>query len=1104
MKSKVLIGIALAFMLPAFAVAADTGVQPFLRMPHLHGDRIVFSSEGDLWVGSIQSRTAERLTTHPGEETAAFFSPDGASLAFTADYDGATEVYVMPVTGGAPRRLTYDGHVRTVGWSPDGSLVYYRSSNRNPEVGVDRLWRVPAAGGVPELLPISRVSFASLADDGRRLAFVPVSGEWQHWKRYRGGMADDIWLTDLDTHTYRKLTDFPGVDTSPVWVGDQLYFVSERDGMANLYRYDPASGQVTPATRFTDYDVRYPSSDGRRVVFEHGAGLSLFDPKTSQTEELRFNMNSDRIHARPHRVPAERSLNSVALGPTGRRVLFETRGQLVSVPADSGDTRLIAPDPQSRAQLPAWSPDGKSVAFVSDRSGEEQIWIAPSSGPGEPRQLTRDRQGPLCKIVWSPDGRRLAVSDREARILLVDVATGETTVADQSDRAGSYDYINTSYRFSPDGKWLTFWRVEPTWNQVVYLYNIAQKTKVAVSNPETTSGSPCFDPDGKYLYFLTDRTFNPLYGWANRYYTYDRLTNVSLVPLAADTPSPFLLKAVDEGTPVESKDATADSTKKKEDKNRKADRDKPLPVVKVDTDGIEARVESVPVPADRYVKLEAIEGRLLLMTYEDFPPEGWTPPDAATNQLRFFDLQKKTVTVLKDRLTDFEVSADRRKLLLRSRKEFTVVDATAKEVEKDAVKVPLSGVMVSVEPEAEWRQMFHEAWRIGRDFFYDPNMHGVDWEAVRRKYELLVPGMADRSDLNRIIGEMIGELNAGHAYIGGGDLPGAPRVPMGYLGADFAPAPAGDGAPAAFRVTKIYPGDGFDFSARSPLLTAGVNVKVGDYILAVNGRPVRGDADLQEFLAGTAGQITALTVNNRPSLDKAREVRIRPLAGEDQTRYYDWVEGRRAYLRAHGGENLAYIHIPDMVTGGLREFAKHYYASLDKDGLIFDVRNNGGGSISSLLLLQMSQKPYRWFKPRYGASWTRQDWGYLGPSVALVNEFSGSNAEEFCDGFQALKLGPVIGVRSWGGEVGSGGGYPLLDGGKIFIPNYGEWAPDGRWIVEGKGVDPDQTVENSPDAVAGGSDPQLDAAIAYLKDKLSREPLRRPEPPPFPNKAPRP
>ena len=1082
--------------LTAASAAQAEPLPQFLRRPDIHGDQVVFTSEGDLWLGTISTRIAMRITSAEGVEGPARFSPDGRLLAFTAHYDGGTDVYVMDAGGGMPRRLTWDPTGATVlGWTPDGASVLFRS-NRNSGTRRNRLWSVPAGGGSARLLPVPYAEFASMSRDGHRIAYVPVSAEWQHWKRYRGGNADDVWLADTAAHTFRRLTTDPGVDTEPVWVGDAIYFVSERDGHANLYRLDLSSGAATPATTYTDYDIRYPGTDGSRVVFEHGDGLALYDPATGRSEELRLNLHSDRIHARERRVPALKNLVGVVIGPTGKRLLVSARGQILSAPVEHGDVRTVAVQPGSRCQYPSWSADGKQVAFVSDRSGEEEVWVMPSSG-GEARQVTRDHKGPLGPLVWSPDGKHIATSDHEMRILLVDVAGGAIRVVDQADRGGSYDLLNDSYRFSPDGQWLAYASPMSNWNWAIHLYDIAGRRNVPVTSAEMNSTAPAFDSTGKYLYFLSDRAFDPRVVNANRYFSYDKFTKISLVTLAADGTSPFLTPNDQEGAPPDStsKDAKG-RPKPTAGKKVGASKAGAGPArVRVDLPGLSDRIAEVPVPGDRYVRVEPVEGRLLLETLENPTSTG---PFEAARQLRAFDIKKKEVKVLVKSLTDFQVSADRKKLLLQNGKEFTVVDAGVDEVAEGKGKVETDAWTLLADPAAEWRQIFAETWRIARDFFYDPAMHGVDWPAVRTKYEAMLPAVADRSDLSFVLGEMVAELNCGHAYIGGGDQPAAPVVPMGFLGADLEPAP---GPTPAFRVTKIYPGDGFDLDARSPLLTPGIDVKVGDYILAVAGQPVRADQDLQALLAGTADRMTALTVNSRPSLSGAREVLIKPMASERATRRYDWEASRLEYVRANGGPNLGYIHIPDMFEGGLREFGKHYYSNLDKDGMVFDVRFNGGGLIDAMLLLQIASKPYSYFKPRYGASWTRQDWAFAGHSVALVNDQSYSDAEEFCDAFQRLKLGPVVGVRSWGGEVGSGNGYAMLDGGTVYIPNYGEWVPEGKWVIEGTGATPDLEVEEDPAALMAGRDPQLDKAIEYLKQKLTAEPVVHPTPPPFPNKA---
>lgn len=1090
------------------ADAADAGARQFLRRPDLHGDRLVFTSEGDLWLGSIAAGTAVRITSDEGSEGPGYFSPDGTRLAFGAQYDGGVDVYVMDVDGGVPERLTWSpSGVTVLGWTPDGSGIVFRTwsadSYRN------RLFTVPAAGGNPTPLPVPYGEFASIADDGR-IAYVPVSAEWQHWKRYRGGLADDLWLTDPTVGSFERLTDHAGIDTEPVWVGGTIYFVSEREGLANLYRLDPATKAVTAATTYTDYDVRYPGTDGTRVVYEHGDGLALFDPGSGTITELDLDLHSDRIHARPRRVSALANLFGTDLGPTGKRILVSARGQVLSAPVGHGDVRTVAAEPGARCQYPAWAPDGEQFAYVSDETGEEQVFVAdafPEGPDAAPRQLTRDHVGPLGPIVWSPDGTKLLTSDRELRILLVDVKSGAVTTVAQQDRGGSYDVVLDSYTFSPDGKWIAFAFLEPNWNATVRLYEIATGTTTLVTSAGMSSYAPAFDPEGKYLFFLSDREFAPRYVSGNRYFTFGDMTKVSFVTLAKATKSPLLTENEREGADAtkEDEDGGEDGDGKgKDGAAKKGKSGSPvLPKMTVEVDGLAERIVDVPVPAARYTRVEPIEGRILLETYEtEYEDEGGE--EQGTRKLAFLLLEppkpgkEPEAKVLVPRLTGFDLSFDRTKLFVRQGTQFKVLEAAADEVQEEAPAVETGAWTLEVDPVAEWRQMFVETWRITRDFFYDPAMHGVDWAAVRAKYEPMLAAVAVRSDLTFIQGEMVGELNCGHAYVGGGDQTHAPHVPLGYLGADFEPVP---GPVPAYRITRILPGDGFDLAARSPLLTPGVDVAVGDHILAVSGVPVRTDRDLRALLAGTANRTIALTVNRAPSWDGAREVLITPLASEWKARYYAWVAGRREYLRTHGGENLGYVHIPDMSTDGFQEFGKHYYANLTKDGMVYDVRFNGGGYINAMLLLQMASPQYSFFKPRYGASWSRQDWAFPGHSVALCNDQSGSNAEEFSDAFQRLGLGPLIGTRSWGGEVGSGGGYTLVDGGWVYTPNYAAWIPEGEWIIEGIGAQPDMVVEDDPKALMEGRDPQLDAAIAYLRRKLTEEPIARPGPPPFPDKS---
>jgi tricorn protease len=1056
-----------ATLRPAFGQSA------FLRRPDIHGDRVVFTAEGDLWLGSVTDGSAMRLTSHPGLERSAHFSPDGSQIAFTAQYDGGVDVYVMPVTGGEPTRLTYDpAGALVLGWTPDGQNVLFRSRRDNPE-RANRLFLVPVRGGQPKLLPVPQGELASFNSDGKRLAYVPVSAEWQHWFHYRGGEADKIWLTDISTKTFKQLTHFAGVDTTPVWFGNQIYFISERDGIANLFKLDPNSEKVTAATHYADYECRYPATDGKRIVYQHGAGIAVYDPANGQSHDLAFKLDTDRLHARDRRLPLAPQVVDATIGPTGKRLLVEARGQILSVPVENGASRVQDSLPGTRSQHPAWSADGKQVAFISDRSGEEELWIEPSYGPGEPRQLTRDHKGPLNDPVWSPDGKWIAVSDLEMRLLLVDASTGEVTQVEQADRDGSYNETFGTYCFSPDSKLIAYSSMMPTWSRAIFLYDIASKRKIQITTAEMNSTAPAFDSTGKYLLFASDRDIKPLADGISNYFSYPDPTKISMVTLSADTPSPFILSNEEEGV-------TAKPEAKAGAKAGPAD-----------LDGIAERIIDIPMAPDHYAKLAMVDNRIIALAQSGDP--------GGTSTLVAFDIKSKSTTTLAAGVSGFEVSADNKKLLIHAGAGYQVVDAMTGPVTPASGRVDLSNQTVEIHPVKEWTQIFNETWRLARDLFYDPGMHGLNWPAIKQKYEAQLPAVGDRSDLNQILGDMIAELNIGHAYVNGGDTGEVIRpVPMGFLGADLEPVPGS----AAYKIVKIFPSDGFDLDARSPLLAPGLNVHVGDYIVAIGGHPVSTDQDIHALLVGTANQTLSISVNTKPSQDGARQIFIKPMATEVKARYFDWAAGRADYVAKHGGANLGYVHIPDMSDGGLTEWAKHYPAQcLLKDGIVFDVRNNGGGYVSGYFLGQMVEKPFAWSKPRYGASWTRWNTGTVGYEVTLCNEESGSDAEAFADGFQRLKLGPVVGMPTWGGEVGSGNGYRLLDGGVLNIPNYGMYSPDGKWVIEGTGAEPDIVVPEDPVAVMAGRDPQLDRAIAYLKAEIAKRPIYHPNPPPFPVKS---
>ncbi len=1076
-------------LLAAFASARTS----FQTKPDIHGDMVVFTAEGDLWLGSIGARSARRITSDPGTETNARFSPDGKWIAFSAQYNGGLDVYKMPVEGGPPQRLTYDPNGADVeGWSPDGASILFRSRRGDPH-GVRHLFLVPASGGVPSKLPVPRGEFGSLAPNGL-LAYVPVSFEWANWFHYKGGGADKVWLADLKAHKFRKLTNDPGVDTTPVWCGGRIFFVSERSGSSNLWECDPSSGAVRQCTTYSDAAVRYPSSNGEKVIFQHGPALAVFDPQTRSSSDLTFEMASDRIHEIEQRVPLAPEVgpatlytngaaigvlgNGIALGPTGKRVLLEARGQIVSVAATAGDMRVLERKPGTRARFPVWSPDGKRFAFVSDRTGENEIWTGDAAGGSDPKQLTHGLAANPLPPVWSPDGKWIALFDRNARLLLIDAVAGSIKVLDQADRAQAYDATPGTVAFSPDSKLIAFSRVEPNWLYGVDLYEIATGKRQQVNDWRVSSYAPAFDSTGKFLLFLADNNLDPtMYNLYGKYYL-DKTTHVEMVALTKGAKSPFLPKDDEEGI-------VADEKQKAESKEAKT----PVPAV-VDWDGLSGRLIQVPLPVGRYSMLDSAPGRILVLEQSENPgPDG--PPTSSSNLISF-NLETMAATTVISGIDEFQKSLDGKKILYAVGRSISIHDLEPSATTMGEGALDLSPYSITYEPLPEWRQVFQESWRIARDFYYDPNMHGLDWNAVRRTYEARLSMVGDRRDLSRLLADMVSELNTGHAYVGD-PTPPAHQLNMGFLGIDVEPAAGAD----AVRITKLYRGDPFDPDVRSPLLEQGLGVKEGDFILEIAGQPVRRDTDIQALLLGTRGQTVAIMVNGTPSRSGARVVRVRPLTSEAQLRYQDWVMGRTRYVEEHGGASFGYCHIPDMGSGGLVGFLKGQTADPYKAAMIYDSRYNGGGFVSSLILQDIGAHPTNWFKPRWGQPWTREGWANIGHKVALCNEYNFSDGELFIVDWENMNLGPVVGTRTGGGEVGSGGGYGLIDGGTIFIPNYGGYR-DGEWLVEGKGASPTVPVEDDPNLVMEGRDPQLDKAIALLKAELAKYPISVPQHPPFP------
>ncbi|MBI1746858.1 MAG: PD40 domain-containing protein [Acidobacteria bacterium] len=1064
-----------------------------MRFPDIHGERVAFVYAGDLWVASTRDGMARRLTTHKGLELFPKFSPDGQWLAFSAEYDGNRDVYIVPADGGEPRRLTYSpdmggnpsermGYDNIVmGWTPDSQRILYRSRRESFSPWAGKLHTISKEGGVPESLPLPRGGFTSFSPDGKKIAYNRVFREFRTWKHYRGGQADDVWIYDLQSGSLENISQNPAQDIIPMWRGQKIYYVSDRDHTANIFAYDLSTKQTKKLTNYTEYDVKFPSAGPQALVYENGGYLYKLDFETEQIQKLTIQVHDDRVLARPEYVSVNENITEFDLSPDGQRALFVARGELFTVPAEKGNTRNLTNTSGAREKSAVWSPDGKWIAYISDATGEDEIYVQAQDGRGQPRRITHDGQAFRFSLVWSRDSKMLLSADKNLRLYYVDLDTQKTTEIDKN----AYGEI-TMYSWSPDGRWVAYAKPGKNSMNALYLYSLEQKKIFPITNGFTVDWNPVFDPEGKYLYFLSNRDFNPTLGAFELSFTYTNMTRPYVVTLAANAASPLAPQS-DEVKSAESQEKPGEAAEEKKDGKTGTKKDEksmaPKPI-QIDTDRIGDRIVALPIAAGNYSGLRAAKGKLFYIAR----------PQTGKPTLKMFDMEKRKENELLP-AENYDLAASGEKIIYRNEKTYAIVDA------KPAAKpgegaLNLSGLKMKLDRRAEWKQIFDEAWRMERDYFYAANLHGVDWTKMRERFSRLLPFVSHRADLTYLIGEMIAELNASHAYVGGGDAPTLEKVTLGQLGADLELDPQS----RRYRIKRILQGQNWTEDRRSPLTEAGINVKEGEYVLAIDGKELQAPTNPYSLLENTVGKTVTLTVGRPDELGNGREVIVRPIAGETGLRYYNWVEANRRYVEKATGGKVGYLHIPDMGIPGLNEFVKYFYPQIDKEGLIVDVRYNGGGFVSQMIIERLRRVLTGMSAPRNWTDTTYPRAVFVGPMVCLLNEFSSSDGDIFPYQFRVNKLGPLIGKRSWGGVVGIRGNIPLIDGGYITRPEFANYSADGRWVMEGEGVTPDIEVDNPPLAEFNGQDAQLDRAIQEVLERMKTYSVKRPPRPPEPVK----
>jgi tricorn protease len=1094
------------------SVFAQTGSVHLLQRPALSKDLIVFSYASDLWSVPRQGGVAQRLTSGQGFETDPAFSPDGATIAFSGEYDGNTDVFTVPVSGGVPKRITFHPDAdRVVGWSPDGAKILFRS-NRESQSRYTELFTVPAQGGPAAALPLPMACTGAWSPDGKRMVYAPLDGgqfapgftNFVAWKRYRGGEASYLWIVNMADLTTAKVPRTDSNDINPMWIGSKVYFLSDRDGPMTLFEYDPQSKQVKKLipNGGNAKDIASASAGPGGIVYEQFGQLHIYDIASAKEHAVPIQITADLSEVRPKFQNVSAQIANARISPTGMRAVFEAHGEIFTAPAEKGEIRDLTHSPGVMERTPSWSPDGRSVAYFSDEDGEYALHIKAQNGEGETKKLAlAGKAAYYFNPKWSPDSKRIAFNDNQLNIWDLEIASGKLTKVDTD----YFHELQRDFNWSGDSKWIAFSRSLPSRLHAIFVYSLEDGKTHQITDGMSDARKPAFDRDGQYLYFTASTNFGPTSSGLDMTSDEHEVTsNVYLIVLANNTASPLAPESDEEKAPGE---AAAENPGRGGRGGGAAVPEAPPKPVRIDFAKIEQRILALPFPARNYTGLATGRAGILFIT--EAGSGGGRGAGGGGASLTRFDLKTRKSEVLATGVGSFDLSANGDKMLLRmgggaggrggrggagaaAGPQFVIV-SSATPVKAGEGALRLADVEALTDPVAEWKQMYREVWRIERSYFYDPGLHGVNIADQEKAYEKYLDSLSSRADLNYIFHDMLSEMTVGHLRGGGGNIPTAKSVPGGLLGADY------EIANNRYRFKRIYTGENWNPDLQGPLSVPGLNVNAGDYLLSVNGQELTAKQDVQSLLENTSGRHVVLKIGSDASGAGAREITVVPVGNEMQLRHQAWVEDNRKLVDKLSGGKLAYVYMPDTGQGGLTSFTRYYFAQTDRQGLVLDERFNSGGQVADYVIEVLNRQLLGWWSPRYGAIYRSPAAAILGPKVMIINEMAGSGGDAMPWMFRSTKTGTLVGKRTWGGLVGIGQYPALMDGGTVTAPDFGFFNPNNQWDVENKGVAPDVELDMDPKSVAEGHDPQLERAVAIALQQLKEHPVPEPKRPEYPN-----